>query len=73
MLRNLGLAQELAILDVHLLRALTAAGRVAGARLPRDYDLVEAAFLDWCRELDAPPAGFDLFVWEWQRGSLLAA
>ena len=73
MLRNIGLAQDLAILDVHLLRALAAGGRVADARLPRDYEVVEVAFLEWCRELDAPPAAFDLFVWEWQRGSLLAA
>ena len=73
MLRNIGLAQELAILDVHVVRALAAAGRLAGARLPRDYELVETAFLGWCRELNAPPAGFDLFIWEWQRGSLLPA
>lgn len=70
LLRNLGLATELAILDVHLLRALRAAGRVGALRLPRDYELAERAFLDWCRELDAPAAAFDLFVWEWQRGSL---
>ena len=70
LLRNLGLASELAILDVHLIRALRAAGRVAALALPRDYELAERAFLDWCRELDAPAAAFDLFVWEWQRGSL---
>lgn len=70
LLRNLGLAEDLAILDVHLLRALRAAGRVGALRLPRDYELAERAFLDWCRELDAPAAAFDLFVWEWQRGSL---
>jgi thermostable 8-oxoguanine DNA glycosylase len=72
LLRNLGLAQELAIVDVHLLRALRAAGRIENVTLPRDYELVEAAFLEWCRELDAPAAAFDLFVWEWQRGSLVA-
>jgi thermostable 8-oxoguanine DNA glycosylase len=72
LLRNLGLAHELAIIDVHLLRALRAAGRVDNVVLPRDYELVEAAFLEWCRELNAPAAAFDLFVWEWQRGSLSA-
>ena len=70
LLRNLGLANELAILDVHLLRALRAAGRVAVLALPRDYERAERAFLDWCSELGAPAAAFDLFVWEWQRGSL---
>ncbi len=69
LLRNLGLAEELAILDVHLLRALVGAGRVSALTLPRDYELAERAFLDWCRELNAPAAAFDLFVWEWQRGS----
>jgi thermostable 8-oxoguanine DNA glycosylase len=73
LLRNLGLAKELAIVDVHLLRALRAAGRIENVTLPRDYELVEAAFLDWCRDLDAPAAAFDLFVWEWQRGSLVAS
>ena len=71
LLRNLGLASELAILDVHLLRALQASGRVDKLTMPRDYDLAEAAFLDWCLELGAPAAAFDLFVWEWQRGSLV--
>lgn len=74
LLRNLGLAHELAILDVHLVRALEHAGRIeAKLTLPRDYEIAEQAFLDWCRELDAPPAAFDLFVWEWQRGNLTSA
>jgi len=70
LLRNLGLAHELAIVDIHLVRALREAGRIGSISLPRDYDLVEAAFIDWCRDIGAPPAAFDLFVWEWQRGSL---
>ena len=73
LLRNVGLATELAILDVHLLRALTNSGRIRSAvRLPRDYEEVEQAFLGWCDELNADPAAFDLFVWEWQRGSFAA-
>lgn len=69
-LRNLGLASSLAILDVHVVRALESCGRVADPSLPRDYLAVEEAFLTWCRELDALPAAFDLFLWEWQRGTL---
>ena len=73
LLRNLGWAEELAVLDVHVVRALSEASRIGhDVRLPRDYDLVEEAFIRWCRELSAPPAAFDLFVWEWQRGSLSA-
>ena len=71
MLRNLGLGAELAIIDIHVLRALSDSGRVSEtARLPRDYELAENAFLEWCDELGAPPAAFDLFVWDWQRGAL---
>lgn len=68
-LRNVGWGDDLAILDIHVLRALADAGRIGEVQMPRDYELAEVAFLDWCRELDAPPAAFDLFVWEWQRGS----
>ena len=70
-LRNLGLGAELAIIDTHVLRALSDSGRVPETvRLPRDYEVAEKAFLKWCDELDAPPAAFDLFVWDWQRGRL---
>lgn len=70
-LRNLGLGAELAIIDIHVLRALSDSGRVSKTvRLPRDYELAEDAFLEWCDELGAPPAAFDLFVWDWQRGAL---
>lgn len=67
LLRNCGLAEELAILDVHVMRVMTAAGRLGVASLPRDYERVETAFLDWCQELGAPAAAFDLLVWELAR------
>lgn len=71
LLRNLGMGDELAVLDVHLVRALQDAKRIDNKiRLPRDYYAVEKAFLDWCHELNAPSAAFDLFIWEWQRGTL---
>ena len=74
LLRNLGLGAELATIDVHVLRALSEAGRVPESmQMPRDYELVEEAFLEWCHELDASPAAFDLFVWHWQRGTLASA
>ena len=70
LLRNLGMGDELAVLDVHLVRALQDAKRIGDEiRLPRDYYAVEKAFLDWCHELNAPSAAFDLFIWEWQRGT----
>ena len=71
LLRNLGMGAGLAILDVHLVRALQDAKRIGSdVRLPRDYYTVEKAFLRWCHELDAPSDAFDLFIWEWQRGTL---
>ena len=71
LLRNLGMGVELATIDIHVLRALSEAGRVSESiQMPRDYELVEEAFLEWCQELDASPAAFDLFVWHWQRGTL---
>jgi N-glycosylase/DNA lyase len=73
LLRNTGLGRDLAIVDVHVLRALVDAGRVGEVKLPRDYEHVEHAFLQWCGELNAPPAAFDLFVWEWQRGGFQRA
>ena len=70
-LRNLGLCNDLAILDVHIMRALAGAGRIpVGTRLPKDYLTAEKAFLEWCHDLQAPPPAFDLFLWHWQRGDL---
>ena len=72
LLRNLGMGADLATIDVHVLRALIAAARIpSNVQIPRDYELVEEAFLEWCNELHASPAAFDLFLWHWQRGTLL--
>ena len=72
LLRNLGMGAELATIDIHVFRALRDAGRIPdNLQMPRDYELVEDAFLEWCNELDASPAAFDLFIWHWQRGTLL--
>ena len=73
LLRNIGLGSELAIIDVHVLRALLNAKRIPDdAQVPKDYELAEEAFLAWCDELNAPSEAFDLFVWHWQRGSLVS-
>ena len=67
LLRNTGYAKHLAILDVHILRAMNEAGRLSVSKLPQNYEEVELQFLAWCEELDAPVSAFDLFLWEWQR------
>jgi hypothetical protein len=71
LLRNTGYASELAILDVHVIRAMREYGYAEdGITLPRDYDRLEGSFLAWCGTLDARPDAFDLFLWEWQRGTI---
>ena len=66
-LRNCGWAQRLAIIDVHLLRALDEADLVGDAQLPRDYERLEQTYLEWADRLGACPAALDLFLWEVQR------
>ena len=70
-LRNTGWASDLAILDIHVLRAMSEHGIATtpptGARA---YERLELQFLAWCETLGAAPAVFDLFLWEWQRGTL---
>jgi thermostable 8-oxoguanine DNA glycosylase len=70
LLRNTGWASGLAILDIHVMRAMTEAGLLEEPSLAGGYERVEALFLEWCTQLDAAPAVFDLFLWEWQRGTL---
>jgi N-glycosylase/DNA lyase len=67
LLRNLGLAHNLAVLDIHVTRAIITAGRIAEVSLPRDYVAVEREYIRWCEEIHAAPAAFDLMLWECQR------
>lgn len=67
LLRNSGWARQVAILDVHLLRAMGEVGLVEEVRLPRDYEAVERTYLRWAAELEACPAALDLFLWDVQR------
>lgn len=67
LLRNSGWARQLAILDVHLLRAMGEVGLIEEVRLPRDYEAVERRYLRWAAELQACPAALDLFLWDVQR------
>jgi N-glycosylase/DNA lyase len=73
LLRNLGYAHKLAVLDVHVLRAMVTAGVLPSTRLPQDYEQIEASYLAWCEEIEASPAAFDLFLWEFQRGRMSVA
>jgi hypothetical protein len=67
LLRNCGYAHELAVLDIHVVRAMQSCGRIDKADLARDYEIVESEYLSWCRDYDADPARFDLIVWDFSR------
>ncbi len=73
LLRNCGWARELAILDVHVLRAMREVRLVGEIRLPRDYVAVERTYLRWAAELGACPAALDLFLWDLQRSGVSVA
>ena len=64
LLRNSGWARDVAVLDIHVLRALQDGGRLDAVRLPRDYDAAERVYLTWAEDLDASPAALDLFLWD---------
>lgn len=65
--RNCGLADDVAVIDVHVLRALSRWRGLNDLRMPTDYLSAEAEFLAWAAEAGAPPAAFDLFIWELSR------
>lgn len=66
--RNLTGSDDIAIIDIHVLRAGAAAG-VFDRRwaLPRDYARFEISFLAWAAVADVPAAGFDLALWNAMR------
>ena len=59
---------EVAIIDIHILRA----GQLIGlfgrnVRLPRDYAALEARFLDFARAIDVPASLLDAIMWREMR------
>lgn len=74
--RNWFGAQDVAILDIHLLRACRYMGLFDdNLRLPRDYEAMELQFLAFARNIDVRPAILDAVIWDDMRlfGSRLAA
>lgn len=67
--RNYSDADDVAILDIHLVRA----GILCGVftvhdRVERDYLSMEARFIEFCRALGARPAVLDCLIWDHMRG-----
>ncbi len=66
--RNYLDTDEVAILDIHLIRA----GQLCGVftpsqRIERDYFEMEARFIDFCNALTARPAVLDCLIWDQMR------
>jgi N-glycosylase/DNA lyase len=64
-MRNRGLSEEVAIIDVHIHRAGLAAGFFLPSwRLPHDYDLFEQAFCTVASLGVVKPAALDACIWD---------
>lgn len=70
--RNLLGSDEVAILDIHILRACRAMEVFpARVRLPRDYDALEQRFLAFARAIDVRASVLDAVMWiEMRQGGL---
>ena len=73
--RNLLGSDEVAILDIHILRACRAMEVFpAQVRLPRDYDALERRFLDFAKAIDVRASVLDAVMWmEMRQGVLVAS
>jgi len=72
--RNYLDTDEVAILDVHLVRAGLLCDLFSPSqRVQRDYFVMEARFIDFCHALNARPAILDCLIWDQMRSSGAAA
>lgn len=72
-LRNIGLGEDLAILDRHILRnlkALGVIGAVPRALSRRRYLDIERRMLEFCKRVGIPPAHLDLLLWAKETGEI---
>jgi N-glycosylase/DNA lyase len=68
--RNYLDTDEVAILDVHLVRAGLLCDLFSPSQqLRRDYFAMEARFIEFCRALDARPAVLDCLIWDQMRAT----
>jgi N-glycosylase/DNA lyase len=68
--RNYLDTDEVAILDVHLIRAgLLCELFLPSQRLQRDYFAMESRFIEFCRALNVRPAILDCLIWDQMRAT----
>lgn len=61
-------SNEVAILDIHVLRAGSAMGLFPiRYRLPNDYEMLERRFIEFAKAIDVPPALLDALIWREMR------
>lgn len=61
-------SDDVAILDIHIMRAGILIGLFERShRLPRDYEMLERRFLEFCRALGAKPSLLDAVMWRAMR------
>lgn len=69
--RNLRGSDEVAILDVHVIRACRAMNLFPDVvSLPRDYDGLEARFLSFADRIGVKPSLLDAVMWTEVRGGI---
>lgn len=69
-LRNSNIVSDLAILDVHIIRMMRNLKIIPhGLEPEKDYLEMEERYLAFCHGFKLNPAKFDLFLWEYSRGS----
>jgi thermostable 8-oxoguanine DNA glycosylase len=67
--RNYSDADDVAILDIHLIRAGILCGIFTlNDRVEKDYLSMEARFIEFCSALDVRPAVLDCLIWDQMRG-----
>ena len=69
-LRNIGFGEELAILDIHILRAMKELGLIDNMKLtPKRYIEYEKIFQDYAKKLAMKPAELDITIWLMRSGN----
>ncbi|MBI5332105.1 MAG: DNA lyase [Candidatus Aenigmarchaeota archaeon] len=69
-LRNIGLGEELAILDIHILRTMKELGLIDNMKLtPKRYIEYEKIFQKYAQQLGLKPAELDISIWLMKSGN----
>jgi N-glycosylase/DNA lyase len=69
LLRNIGMGDNLAIIDIHILKALQEFKIIPDQfNVDSDYLEIEKIYCSVCDQIGAKPQILDLIIWSWDRG-----